>query len=54
MQTKAELKGDNWVLNGQKVFITNGGYADYLTVFARSGPGTKGINAYVVCADLTP
>jgi alkylation response protein AidB-like acyl-CoA dehydrogenase len=52
MQTKAELKGDNWVLNGQKVFITNGGYADYLTVFARTGPGTKNINAYVVEKDF--
>ena len=51
LQTRAELKGDSWVLNGQKIFCTNGGYADFLTVFARVGPGAKGINAYVVAKD---
>ena len=34
MATRAVLKGDRWVLNGQKRFITGGGLADYLTLFA--------------------
>jgi alkylation response protein AidB-like acyl-CoA dehydrogenase len=34
-KTKAVLKGDNWVLNGGKMWITNGGFADIFTVFAQ-------------------
>ena len=33
-QTRAELVGDKWIINGAKVFITNGGYADVFVVMA--------------------
>ena len=37
MTTKAELDGDEWVLNGRKIFITNAEAADTYVVFARTG-----------------
>jgi acyl-CoA dehydrogenase len=48
--TLAERKGDHYILNGMKHFITNGGVADYYTVFATidRGLGTKGMTAFVV------
>jgi alkylation response protein AidB-like acyl-CoA dehydrogenase len=52
IQTKAVLDGDKYILNGQKVFITNGGYADLLTVFARTSPDRNlGISAFIVEKD---
>jgi len=53
MATTARRDGDAYVLDGQKVFISNGGIADVYTVFARTGeaPGTRGISAFVVFAD---
>lgn len=53
MSTSADRQGDEFVLNGEKVFISNGGIADVYTVFARTGeaPGTRGISAFVVYAD---
>ena len=49
-QTKAELVDGNWVLNGSKVFITNGGYAETFVVMAMTDKkkGTKGISAFIV------
>ena len=49
-QTRAEQDGDFWVLNGAKVFITNGGYADVFVVMAMTdkSKGTKGITAFIV------
>jgi butyryl-CoA dehydrogenase len=49
-QTKAVLEGDHYVLNGSKIFITNGGQADTYIVFAMTDPskGTKGISAFIV------
>ncbi|MDR0885190.1 MAG: acyl-CoA dehydrogenase [Clostridiales Family XIII bacterium] len=49
-QTKAEDKGDHWLLNGSKVFITNGGYADTFVVMAMTdkSKGTRGISAFIV------
>ena len=41
LQTTARLEGDEWVLNGQKRFISNGSIADLVQVYARE-PGTKG------------
>lgn len=43
-------KGDHYVLDGEKTFISNGGIADFYTVFARTGEGegAKGISAFVV------
>ncbi|HWO76986.1 MAG TPA: acyl-CoA dehydrogenase [Bacillus sp. (in: firmicutes)] len=50
LKTKAVLNGDHYVLNGSKVFITNGGEADIYIVFASTNPslGSKGINAFIV------
>ncbi len=50
IRTVAEDKGDHYVLNGQKTFITNGGLADVYSIFALTDPskGTRGISAFVV------
>lgn len=45
IKTKAHLEGDYYILNGEKLWITNGGIADVLSVFART---EKGISAFVV------
>ena len=49
-ETTAEDKGDHWLLNGEKIFITNGGEADTYVVFAVTTPdiGTRGISAFIV------
>src|SRR4030043_653360 len=49
VRTKAVLKGDHYVINGRKCFITNGGVADFYTVFATTQPGKRieGINGFV-------
>ncbi|MFB5086184.1 acyl-CoA dehydrogenase [Psychrobacillus sp. PGGUH221] len=53
LKTKAVLKGDHYVLNGSKVFITNGGEADINIVFASTdtSKGSKGITAFIVEKD---
>jgi alkylation response protein AidB-like acyl-CoA dehydrogenase len=49
LRTSAVRDGDDWVLSGAKMFITNGTWADLALVFARSGgPGPKGITAFLV------
>ncbi|MEO0081204.1 MAG: acyl-CoA dehydrogenase [candidate division WOR-3 bacterium] len=50
METKAVLKGDHYVLNGSKRFITNGGAADVFIVFAKTDPGAgaRGVTAFIV------
>ncbi len=49
-QTTAVLDGDDYILNGSKIFITNGGYADIYIVFAMTdkSKGTRGISAFIV------
>ena len=49
-QTKAVLDGDEYVLNGTKIFITNGKEADIYIIFAMTdkSKGTKGISAFIV------
>lgn len=49
-ETTAELVGDYYILNGSKIFITNGGVADTYVVFAVTTPGigTRGISAFIV------
>lgn len=49
-QTTAVLDGDNYILNGSKIFITNGGVANTFIVFAMTdkSKGTKGISAFIV------
>ncbi len=53
MRTRAERRGDTYVLNGLKHFITNAGIAHINTVFAVTDPsaGTRGISAFVVEGD---
>jgi acyl-CoA dehydrogenase len=53
MKTTAVRKGDKYVINGSKVFITNGGYADWFTVYAKTDKdaGHRGISAFVVPKD---
>ena len=46
-KTTAEDKGDHWVINGSKIFITNAGYADIFAMTDKS-LGTKGISAFIV------
>ena len=52
-QTTAVLDGDEYVLNGTKVFITNAGYADTYVIIAMTdkSKGTKGISAFIVEKD---
>ena len=49
-QTEAKLEGDHYVLNGSKIFITNGYVADVFVVFAMTdkSKGTRGISAFIV------
>jgi acyl-CoA dehydrogenase len=53
MKTSATRRGDKWVINGSKCFITNGEYADWYTVFAKTDKdaGHRGISCFVVPRD---
>ncbi|MFF0396212.1 acyl-CoA dehydrogenase family protein [Streptomyces sp. NPDC005248] len=53
LTTKAVHDGDSYVINGTKMFITNGTWADVVLLFARTGdtPGHKGISAFLVPTD---
>ena len=50
MQSRAEQRGDRWILTGRKLWITNGAEAEIYVVFANANPsaGYKGITAFVV------
>jgi alkylation response protein AidB-like acyl-CoA dehydrogenase len=49
LTTRATRDGDDWVINGEKIFITNGTWADIAVVFARTGePGPRGVTAFLV------
>ena len=52
-KTTAEDKGDHWLINGSKIFITNAGYASVFVIFAMTDKslGTKGISAFIVERD---
>ena len=54
MAARAEKKGDRWILNGQKLWITNGAEAGLFIVFANANPsaGYKGITAFIVERDF--
>src|SRR3569832_541812 len=45
---KAEKSGNGYRLNGTKFWITNGGYADTLVVYAKTGEGSRGITAFMI------
>ncbi|MED3549454.1 acyl-CoA dehydrogenase [Cytobacillus praedii] len=53
LKSKARKDGDHYIINGSKVFITNGGEADIYIVFASTNPelGSKGISAFIVEKD---
>jgi butyryl-CoA dehydrogenase len=53
VQTRAELKGDHYVLNGSKIFITNGGDAEIYVIIANVDPekGPRGMTAFIVEKD---
>lgn len=53
LKTRAVKKGDKYILNGSKIFITNGGEADVYIVFAKTDPekGSRGITAFIVEKD---
>jgi acyl-CoA dehydrogenase len=55
MRTTAVRKGDKWVINGSKCFITNGGYASFYTVYAKTDKdaGHRGISCFLVPRDDT-
>ncbi|MBW1778301.1 MAG: acyl-CoA dehydrogenase family protein [Deltaproteobacteria bacterium] len=52
MQTRAEQKGDKWILNGRKCFITNSHTSDYWIVIAKTAEGAKGLSAFIVEKDF--
>jgi len=54
LATRAEKKGDRWILNGQKLWITNGAEAGIFVVFANADPaaGYRGITAFIIERDF--
>jgi acyl-CoA dehydrogenase family protein 9 len=53
IKTTAVRDGDDWILNGEKLWITNGGIADFFTVFAKTSQEGRGhITAFIVTRDM--
>lgn len=54
IKTRAERKGKDWVINGQKIWISNASVANFFVVFAKTAPdkGTYGITAFLVDRDV--
>jgi acyl-CoA dehydrogenase len=54
IETTARRDGGDYILEGEKTWISNGGIADFYVVFARTGegPGAKGLSAFIVPADV--
>ncbi|MDQ3985257.1 MAG: acyl-CoA dehydrogenase family protein, partial [Actinomycetota bacterium] len=54
LRTRAVRKGSDWVINGSKIFITNGTWAGLALIFARSGEeeGPKGVSCFIVPTDV--
>ena len=54
LKTTARRDGDVWVLDGEKAWITNAGFAKYFVVVARTNPeaGKRGLSAFVVSSDM--
>jgi acyl-CoA dehydrogenase len=53
MSCAARAEGDAYIINGEKTWISNGGIADFYTLFARTGeaPGARGVSAFVIFPD---
>jgi alkylation response protein AidB-like acyl-CoA dehydrogenase len=52
IRTTARREGDKWILDGEKIWTTNGGFADLYTVFARTDTPEGRITAFIVTRDL--
>ncbi|BBZ65329.1 acyl-CoA dehydrogenase [Mycolicibacterium insubricum] len=52
LRCSASRVEDGWLLNGTKAWITHGGIADFYTLFARTGDGSRGISCFLVPGDL--
>ncbi|MBD3298940.1 MAG: acyl-CoA dehydrogenase [candidate division Zixibacteria bacterium] len=54
IQAMAEKDGDDYILHGNKIFVTNGAFADYIIVMARTDkrPGPRSISAFIVEKDM--
>lgn len=52
IRCKAVRDGENWILTGEKIWITNGGMADFFTVFARTDTTEGQITAFIVTRDM--
>jgi alkylation response protein AidB-like acyl-CoA dehydrogenase len=52
LRCSATATGDGYLINGSKSWITHGGIADFYTLFARTGDGSKGISCFLVPGDL--
>jgi acyl-CoA dehydrogenase len=54
IETTARHDGGDYILDGEKTWISNGGIADFYVVFARTGegPGARGLSAFIVPADV--
>jgi alkylation response protein AidB-like acyl-CoA dehydrogenase len=52
LRCSATRSGDGYVLNGSKAWITHGGKADFYTLFARTGEGSRGVSCFLVPGDL--
>jgi isovaleryl-CoA dehydrogenase len=52
MKLRAEAKGDRFILNGTKFWITNAAYADTLVVYAKTGEGSRGITTFLIEKDM--
>jgi isovaleryl-CoA dehydrogenase len=52
MKLRAEKKGDRYILNGTKFWITNAAYADTLVVYAKTGEGSRGITTFLIEKDF--
>ncbi|PWG01543.1 isovaleryl-CoA dehydrogenase [Sphingosinicella humi] len=52
MKLRADRKGDRYLLNGSKFWITNAAYADTLVVYAKTGEGSRGITTFIIEKDM--
>ena len=52
MTLRADKRGDRYILNGTKYWITNATYADTLVVYAKTGEGSRGITAFLIEKDF--
>src|SRR3546814_7773684 len=52
MKLRADRKGDGYVLNGSKFWITNAAYADTLVVYETTGEGSRGITTFIIAKDM--